>query len=466
MDVRPKFVIEERGTGWFRPVRPTPYRGGPGALGSIRAMRRSLISVFTEDDYRVGTRAVRLLGRQIIVANEPESIKHVMVTNNDNFERKSPQMRRALEYLVGDGLFISDGDTWKMRRPLVNDIVHRNRIPEFASAMEMATAELLAKWEKSVGGEPFDVLQEMAQLTAEIIARTVFDQPLGPLAAQAVVSGFANYQRLVDSVNIAYFLGYDEGWPVFRGLRLRRAINQIHRVINDIVSLHLSAAGAERSMLRFLTKRQSAHPELGLDVSALRSEAATLFMAGHETTAATLAWAWYCLANAPWVEDAIIKEIDEVVGSRPPTVADVPGLKWCRATIEETLRLYPPIPILPRQAKNADAYGNTNIEPAALVIVVPWLLHRSPDLWDRPHDFLPERFLALKRPEPYTYLPFATGPRVCPGQSFGLTEATLCLASIVQRFKVRIPYAHRVEPHCRLSLRPKDGLPVFIERRK
>jgi cytochrome P450 len=460
------FVIEERGPGWFRPVRPVPYRGGPGAIGSIRAMRRSLISVFTDEDYRTGTRAARLLGRQTIVANEPDSIKYVMVTNNENFEQKSPQMRRALEHLIGDGLFISDGETWKKRRPLVNDIVHRNRIPEFAAAMELATAELVSKWAGFPGSEPFDVLQEMAELTAEIIARTVFGQSLGSSAARDVVLGFSNYQRLVDSVNIAYFLGYDDGWPVFRGLRLRRATKQIHGVINSVVNRHLSGDAAENSMLRFLTKRQSANPELGLDTSALRSEAATLFMAGHETTAATLAWAWYCLANAPWIEEAIVNEIETVVGSRAPTVADVPYLKWCRATIEEILRLYPPVPILPRQAKNADSYGAVNIEAAALVIVVPWLLHRSPDLWDRPHDFRPERFLGPRRPEPYSYVPFATGPRVCPGQSFGLTEATLCLASIAQRFKVRIPYGHRVDPYCRLTLRPRDGLPVFIEPRK
>lgn len=460
------FVIEERGPGWFRPVRPTPYRDGPGAINSIRAMRRSLIAVFTEDDYRTGTRAARLLGRQTVVANEPDSIKYVLGTNNDNFERKSPQMRRALEYLVGDGLFISDGDIWKRRRPLVNDIVHRNRIPEFAPAMESAIAELSAKWTASPKNEPFDVLQEMAELTAEIIARTVFGQSLGSSAAKVVVNGFSNYQRLVDSVNVAYFLGYDEGWPVFRGIRLRRAIKQIHAVINEVVNRHLGDAGSEHSMLRFLTKRQSANPELGLDTSALRSEAATLFMAGHETTAATLSWAWYCLANAPWIEEAIVDEVEEVVGSRAPAVADVPQLKWCRATIEETLRLYPPVPILPRQAKNADAYGSVNIEAGALVIVVPWLLHRSPDLWDRPHDFLPERFLGPRRPEPYSYIPFSTGPRVCPGQSFGLTEATLCLASIAQRFKVRIPYAHQVDPYCRLTLRPRGGLPVFIEARK
>ena len=457
--------IEERGPDWFRPVRPIPYRGGPGAISSIRAMRRSLISVFTEADYRVGTRTARLLGRQTVVANAPGSIKYVMVTRNENFERKSPQMRRALEHLVGDGLFVSDGETWQRRRPLVADIVHRNRLPEFGPAMERAAHDLVSRWAARTEDGPFDVLQEMAELTAEIIACTVFGRPLGPTDARDVVLGFSNYQRLVDSVNIAYFLGVDDGWPVFRGFRLRRATRQIHRVINRVVDGHLNDVKSENSLLALLARRQSKNPELGLDIAALQSEAATLFMAGHETTAATLAWCWYLLANAPWVEEAIIAEIREVVGNRAPTIADIPNLKWCRATIEEALRLYPPVPILPRQARAADSYENVNIEPAALVIVVPWLLHRSSDLWDRPHDFLPERFLDAPRPEPYSYIPFATGPRVCPGQSFGLVEATLCLATIAQRFKVRIPDGHKVEPYCRLTLRPKNGLPVYIEQR-
>lgn len=463
---RPAAILEERGPGWFRPARPAPYRGPVGGIGSILVLRRNLIAAFGEDDYSVGTRPSRIFGRQVVVVNEPSAIKHVMVTHNDNFERKSPQMRRALVHLVGDGLFISDGDTWQHRRPLVADIVHRNRMPVFGPRMEAAAVNMADRWEKRPKEAVFDMLGEMAELTAGIISHAVFGQKLMPGAAHDVVAGFAEYQRLIDSVNVGYFLGADEGWPVMRGPRLRRSIGRIHGVIDRTIANHLASDDDGNSLVALLARRQDKSPELGLDLDALRSEAATIFMAGHETTAATLAWAWYLLANAPWVEDAVHADIENVVGSRAPTVDDVPNLNWCRAVIEETLRLYPPVPILTRQARNADRVGGIDVEPAALIVVAPWLLHRAKDLWDQAHDFLPERFLGERRPLPYSYIPFATGPRVCPGMNFGLTEAVLCLATLAQRFKVRVAKGYRVEPHCRLSLRPRGGLPVSIERRR
>lgn len=458
-------VIEERGPNWFRPARPRPHPGVLSDFARLRALRHNLISVFVESDYTSGNDEGRLLNRQVVLFNQPEAIKHVLVTNNANFERKSPQMRRALEHLVGDGLFISDGETWARRRPLVADIVHRNRMPAFGPCMEAAVAQMVTRWQARAPDIIFDVLQEMAELAADTVSRSVFGQALDPGAARQVVTGFAEYQRLIDSVNLGYYLGADEGWPVIRGPRLRRSVKRIREVIDAVISAHLRSGPTDSSMIDLLIRRQERNPELGLDIAALRSEAATLFMAGHETTATTLSWAWYLLANAPWVEEAVHHEIGSVVGCRAPLVSDVPSLKWCRAVIEETLRLYPPVPILPRQAKSADEVAGISIEPAALVVIVPWLLHRAVDLWDRPHDFLPERFLANERPQPYTYIPFSTGPRVCPGLNFGLTEAVLCLASLAQRFRVRVAPGYQVEPHCRLSLRPRGGLSVRIEAR-
>jgi cytochrome P450 len=367
---------------------------------------------------------------------------------------------------VGDGLFVSDGATWQRRRPLVADIVHRNRMLEFAEAMETAVAETLEQWACRPKGMVFDALQDMAELAAQTVSRAVFDEALSALEVRQVVGGFAQYQRLIDSVNVGYFLGADEGWPVFRGVRLRRSTKRIHEVIATVFNAHIAHGAGIASMSELLSRRQVRSPDLELDAEALRSEAATLFMAGHETTATTLAWAWYLLANAPWVETAVHDEIAAVVGSRRPRLADVPALNWCRAVIEETLRLYPPVPILARQATGRDCIGDIEVEPAALIMIVPWLLHRSADLWERPHDFLPERFLGTTRPEPYTYIPFATGPRVCPGMTFGLSEAVLGLATLAQRFRVRVAPGHTVVPLCHLSLRPRGGLPVFLEDRR
>lgn len=462
---KPQPIVERIENGVFIPAHPKPRARPMGVIGTILGARHNLIGNWLDSHYRSGIDVFRILTRQVVVANSPEAIKHIMVSHNDLYERKSPQMRRALEFLLGDGLFISDGETWTRRRPLVADIVHKNRLPEFAPTMEQAALETSHRWGALKANTPIDMLSEMAELTAEIIARTVFGRNLGSMAAREVIAGFNAYQAKVDSFNLGYFLGLDEGWPVRRSKALKDAVLRVHAVIEDIVSSHLEGRGDEGSMLALLVRRQAKSPELALDKHALRNEAATIFMAGHETTASTLTWAWYCLSHASWAEEALHEELDRVLGDRAPTLDDVPKLAYTRAVIEETLRLYPPVPLLPRQASVADRIGDLSVERGALVIVAPWLLHRAADLWELPERFIPERFLGRQRPKPYTYVPFAVGPRICAGLAFGLTEAILCLATLSQRFKVRLVPGTPVEPVCRLTLRPKDGLPVIITPR-
>lgn len=461
----PQPIVEECGEDFFIPAHPKPREVPLGLLGMAIAARRSLIGDWMAHHYRACTDSLRMAGRQIVIVNEPDAIKHVMATHNDTYERKSPQMRRALEYLLGDGLFISDGETWKRRRPLVADIVHKNRLPVFAPTMEHVAGAFAERWAARRSDDSFDVLAEMAELTAEIIARTVFGSGLGAQAASEVISGFTEYQRHVDSFNLGYFLGADEGWPIRRSRGLSRGAARVQKVIDDVVERHLAGAGDESSMIQLLVKRREKSPELGLDVQALRNEAATIFMAGHETTASLLTWCWYCLAHAPWAETALHRELDTVLEGRPPRIEDVQSLLYTRAVIEETLRLYPPVPILSRQASRADRLAHLDVEKGALVLVIPWLLHRAGDLWEKPNHFMPERFLNGVRPRPYSYVPFAIGPRICAGLAFGLTESILCLATLAQRFRVRVSTEAQVEPLCRLTLRPKGGLPVRIEPR-
>eukprot|EP00913_Durusdinium_trenchii_P021320 g20033.t1 len=436
----------------FQPARVDYYTGRPGGqLQRLLTARRDFLAVWREADFKEKVSELTIFGRQIVVVNSPEAIKYVVATRHENFERKTPQMRRALEYLLGDGLFISDGETWKQRRPLVSDIVHKNRVPAFGPVMTATSLELVRRWEGLGDGAQVNALFEMAGLTAEIISRSVFGNDLGQDSADAVTEGFTSYQSLIDSINIGYFLGFDEGLPQIRTPSLRRSVKRIHAIIDRVIEDHLAGKGDGNSMVELLVRRQQRNPELKLDVIALRNEAATIFMAGHETTAATLTWVWYLLAKAPWVEEAVHAELDAVCGTATPAVEHVPQLKWCTAVIEEALRLYPPVPILARQAKQADRIGKLDVKPASLQMIVPWILHRTPSLFPDPHHFKPERFLD-KRPIPYSYIPFAAGPRVCPGLQFGLTEAILCLAVIAQRFRVRVADGHRVEPAERETL--------------
>lgn len=461
----PAPVIEEEGPDWFIPAHPEPRRELPGIVSVVLGARHSLVGNWMVDYYKSGVDSFRVLNRQVVFVNTPEHIRYVMVTRNANFERKSPQMRQALKAVIGDGLVISDGETWKRRRPLVSDIVHKKRLPEFAPTMEGAAEEFARRWSELPPGTEFELLGEMAELTAQIITRTVFGGNLAPEDAHTLISGFADYQRAVDSFNLGYFLGADEGWPVIQGPRRRRAAGKVHSVVEKVIEAHLAGQGEAGSMVDLLIKRNARNPELKLDTTALRNEAATIFLAGHETTAALMTWTWYVLAHAPWAERKLHEELDAVCGDRPARMSDLPRLDWCRAVILETLRLYPPIPLLPRQAKDADRIGDVDVEPGSLIMISPWLLHRAVDLWDRPDHFMPERFANSAKVDPFTFIPFAVGPRTCAGMNFGLDEAILCLAILAARFRVRPRPGYKVEPVCKLTLRPGGGLPVTLEAR-
>ncbi len=368
---QPARVIERREPGVFIPCHPEPRQEEPNLLQIMLGARHSLIDNWISSYYRSGLDSFRVLRRQIVFVNSPEHIKYVVVTRHDNFERKSPQMRRALEALLGDGLFISDGEVWKKRRPLVADIVHKRRVPEFGVTMEDAALGMAREWSELGEETEIELTSEMAKLTAFIIARAVFGRNLSRESAEQVITGFTAYQSASDSFNLGYFLGWDEGWPMSGGRSRRRAIAMVHEVIDGVIGAHLSGEGDAGSMVDLLIRRNQRTPGLDLDVTALRNEAATIFMAGHETTATTLTWAWYCLANAPWVSEAVHQEIEAACGDRSPTLADLPQLPMCRAVIQETLRLYPPVPLLPRQAREADRIGTIDIEKSALVMIAP-----------------------------------------------------------------------------------------------
>jgi cytochrome P450 len=455
-------VLEEAGPDWLIPAHPEPLATEPGGLRLALMARHSLIGVWTRETYAARDFAFRLLRRQVCVFNDPASIKAVFVTGAEVFERKGAMMRRALSPLLGDGLFISDGETWRRRRPLVADIAHKTQVPFYAPMMTGAAAEMRQGWRD---GAEVDLLPAMAELTAQIIARSIFGTRLGADALAGIVQGFGRYQAGIDSFNLPFFLGAAEGWAVGRGTAMRAAIAQVHGVVEHVITEHIAGRGEHGSMVDLLVRRMQRSPELGLDVQALRNEAATIFMAGHETTAATLTWAFYLLAKAPWAEARLHAELDRVLAGREPTAGDVPDLPYARAVIEEALRLYPPVPLLPRQAREAARIGDIDVKKDALVLVVPWILHRSPDLWDQPMHFRPERFLEGPAPVPYSYIPFSAGPRICAGLNFGLTEAILCLAMVAQAFRLRVASGFRADPVCRLSLRPREPILVRLEAR-
>ena len=451
----------------FIPPYPERPREALSALATLRLARRNFLAIWEDRCFEWEVFSSRLLSRRVLVCNSPDTVTCAFVEHHDSFERKSPQMRYSLAPLLGDGLFISDGATWRRRRPIVAQTVHISRMPLFAPIMVQAANETVERWGLRQGSQ-INGLAEMAALTAEVICRAVFGQQLGAAQAADVIAAFTDYQRRIGQLDMAYFVGLPDWLPRFHSPAVRRSVKRLHAVLDRIIrDCRERLSDGEASMMRMLLEARDAETGEPLDDVALRNEAAVIFMAGHETTANSLAWTWYLLSQAPEIEDRLHAELAQVLGGRLPTLEDVPKLLFTRAVFEETLRLYPPVPLLARQALRDETIRGRRVPAGSLVIVVPWLLHRHRRYWGKPDHFIPERFLpenAQYRVR-HAYLPFSVGPRICAGVAFGQTEAILCLATLAQRFRLRLAPGAIVEPVCRLTLRPGDDLRMLIEKR-
>jgi len=324
------------------------------------------------------------------------------------------------------------------------------------------------RWASMGGGQTINALQEMGQLTAEIICRTIFGRQLGREYAYQIVDAFSEYQRAIGQIDLISLLGLPDWLPRQYGSAVRRSVRRINEVLDQIIGNYGRQRGQDEGTVigQLLDARD---PETGeaLDATGLRNETAVLLMAGHETTANLLAWTWYLLSQAPEVEARLHAEIDSVLRGNLPTLADVPRLTYTRAVLDETLRLYPPVPILSREALSAEVFRGKCIPKGSLVLVVPWLLHRHRKLWEKPDHFIPERFLSeggLPQSK-FAYVPFSIGPRICAGLSFGQAEATFCLATLAQQFRLRLEPGRQIRPVARLTLRPEGGLYMQVHRR-
>jgi len=443
-----------------------------GLFRRLLMARHNLLSVWSEADYRNDFFTFRIFRQQYVVCNSPQTVRQVFLEDHDNYDRKSPQMRHALEPLLGDGLFVSDGELWKSRRTYCAPAFENELLQGYSETMVACANELAGRWKQLPDVARVDMLNEMARLTAQIIGRSIFGDNTSDEEAAQVVTGFTQYQHQVEQLDMADSLGLRFlRWMrnPYRQWRTRRSAAEVHEVIDRMIERYGREGDGHSSfsLISLLLEgdRSGRTPQSACPIGhdGARNEAIVMFMAGHETTANSLAWAWYLLDRYPWAMQRLQQELDEVLEGRTPTLADVDNLHYTRAVFEETLRLYPPVPLLSRQVREQDRLRGVTIEKDAIVLVLPWLLHRHEGLWKDPESFDPGRFMpGAPRPDKFAYIPFSVGRRVCLGKRFGLVEGILCLAILAQSFTPRKVEDHEVQIECRLTLRPKDGLPMRL----
>ncbi|HEX7698929.1 MAG TPA: cytochrome P450 [Candidatus Acidoferrum sp.] len=401
---------------------------------------------------------LRILNFRSIFINHPDLIEEVLVTNARKYSKG--RVLRANRHVFGEGLLTSEGDFWLRQRRLAQPAFHRARIASYAATMVEYTQRMLNGWR---GGEERDAHQEMMRLTLQIVGKTLFDadverdaQHVGKSLELLLEIG-ANFRR---TIFVPHWL------PTPTNLRVKREVAQIEKILYRIIGERRASGRDTGDLLSMLLSAQDEDGSRMTD-RQLRDEAITLFLAGHETTASTLSWTWWLLAQNPAVEAKLLAELDAVLGDRVPSLDDLPRLAYTGHVITESLRLYPAAWGMARLAVEDHEIAGYPVTKGMGVAMAQWVVHRDPRWYDAPEEFQPERWEddLWKRLPRFAYFPFGGGPRQCIGNAFALMEATLILATIARKFRLRLVANHPVAPLASITLRPRYGVGVTLESR-
>jgi cytochrome P450 len=401
---------------------------------------------------------VRVVNHPCYVLSHPRDIEYVLLGNYSNFV-KSIFLRES-RALLGNGLLTSDGDVWLRQRRLLQPAFHDDRIAEYSRAMVEHTQRMLDTWQD---GEVRDIHQDMVSLTMETIANVLFGSNIA-----------SETEQIGDALRV-FFNQFDERFGLYAipewvptpgNLRYRMAIGRLDRILERVIRHRRSNVHGSGCALSALLRVQD-DDGTRMTQRQLRDEMMTLFFTGHETTALALSWTWYLLAQQPEAADRLSEEVESVVGQRAPTYEDIPKLRFVDAVVKESLRLYPPAYGVVRQALKDCEIGGYTIPAGATLAMFQWVVHRDPRYFDRPDEFVPDRWaddLAKRLPR-CAYFPFGVGPRMCIGNSFANTELALMVAMIARRFQFKLVPGHPVLLNPSLTLRPRKGIKVILKKR-
>jgi cytochrome P450 len=391
----------------------------------------------------------------------PDHIEYVLATNSKNFIKPLSLRSPFFHRLLGNGLLTSEGDFWRRQRRLAQPAFHRERISAYAQVMVKDTELLLSSWRD---GEIRDLHRDMMHLTMKIVTHTLFNVDVASDAEKVTSALSILVEPFSSQATLKWIL--DNRLPTPGNRRFHRMAEQLDEVIYRIIAERRKSDKEDQGDL--LSMLLQAHDEDGSQMTdqQLRDEVITLFLAGQETTALALSWAWYLLAQHPEAEERFWQELDEVLRGRQPEASDMPNLKFTEMIAKESLRLYPPAYVVGREAVEDCEIGGYHV-PAKMQVFMPtWVVQRDARFFDSPEEFRPERWtpeLMASLPK-YAYFPFGGGPRVCIGNSFAMMEIVLLLATIAQKFQLKL-VTNKVELLPAMSLRPRNGIRMMVKSR-
>ena len=461
------------------PVYPPPEPYTPNFLRRIRRGLYSWFGLLNEWDFRIPVGALRFMGLNLLLVNEPAAVRQVMVSEVEAFP-KHPYMLWILEPLIGRGIFAVNGEEWAQQRRLLDQAFQMAQLQRVMPQMAAACQASLARLEAQVAGDlvagrSVDADAEMTLVTADVIVRTILSRSLEGAEAEAIFAAFTRYQKRAGRALMLRLLRLPR-----RRLQgyLARDAAPIRAWLAAAIDARLNAPAAHTPGDLLAALIEARDPETGACFSReqLLDQVCVLFLAGHETSASALGMAVYLLGCFPEVQQRLRAEVLEVLGSRagapdrPLGFEDLRQLSYGAAIFNETLRLYPPLSFFSRESQANTELAGSRCPMRALVTISPWVIQRHEQHWSEPNAFRPERFLSDANADDRrwardAFLPYGLGPRKCPGAAFAQQEALLVLAELVRRFEVLPDFEHEPELVARLTLRSRNGIRVRLRAR-
>lgn len=440
-------------------MRTPPGPRGRPLIGNLPDFARDLLGFFTACQREHGDVVrMRLGGRPAWLISDPALIEVVLVTRHRDFVKHSWFWRHVTR-VFGTGLLTAEGDEWVRHRRLVQPAFHGNRIAGYADAMVEHTQRMLDGWHD---GETRDLHADMMALTMRIVAKVLFDASVEANIARIDRAFEQTLRSVATRYRRPFFI---PDWvPIPDNFRYLRGVREMESLIAGFIADHRARETSGDDLLSMLLRARDEEGS-GLSDREVRDEAITLFLAGHETTALTLSWAWHLLANHEAAARLLQDEVDDTLAA-PPVAEDMKRLPFTEAVVLESMRLYPPAFAIGREAVRDVELGDYIMPRGTTVFISPWVMHRDPRFFDQPDAFRPERWIdgLAGRISPFVFLPFGLGPRRCIGHRFAMMEAVLLLATMARRVNVE-PVGPPPAPFPSITLRPEGGVHVRVSAR-
>jgi len=435
--------------------KPAAREGRVSRWRYLRMFRADILSAQPAKLYRAKMAEFRAPFLRSVLVNTPELVREVLIERPGDFP-KSPRVTAGLRRLLGNSVFVTNGETWARQRRIVEQCFGAPELRRVFPAMLDAGA---AAADRLPEGEA-DIEPHASRAAADVIFRTLFSIPIDEPTATATYDAFRAYARSQPLLTPRAFLPF---LPAFHRRRTRAAAAEVRRLIGRLVADRAAAIAAGQAPADLATRLMTAtDPETGAPLSEADAldQVAIFFLAGHETSAAALSWALWLVAGDEALQETIAR--DWAVFSENPGFSALSRLATARDVFRETLRLYPPVPMMVREMTGPETFRGRSLPKGTQVVLSPWHIHRHEDYWEAPDAFDLRRW--AEKPRREHYLPFSAGPRVCPGASFALAEGVVCLSAIVARH--RIARRETPVPVAQLTTRSRDGIRLAFTPRR